>query len=55
MPNSQFNKVKSGMKNGTEVTLTLSSNVTDNSKDEGSFSHKLILTDIQLYEAFVNT
>ena len=32
MPNSQLNKPKSGIKNGTEVTLELSSNVVGDSK-----------------------
>ena len=37
--NSQFNKLKSGIKNGAEVTLTLSSNVTGESKDKTNFPH----------------
>ena len=40
---SQLNKLKSGTKNVTEVTLKLSSNVADNSNDENHFSHKLLL------------
>ena len=34
LPNSQLDKLKSGIKNGTEVTLDLSSNVTGNSNGE---------------------
>ena len=45
-PNSQLNKkLKSGIKNGTEVTLNLSSNVVGDSDDETNFPHKLLLTD----------
>ena len=31
LPNSQLNKLKSGIKNGTEVTLKVSSNVASDS------------------------
>ena len=34
LSNSQLDKLKSGIKNGTEVTLNLSSNVIDNFNDE---------------------
>ena len=34
LSNSEINKLKSGIKNGTEATLDLSSNVTDNSNEE---------------------
>ena len=44
LPNSQLNKLKSGIKNGTEVTLKISSNVVDDSNDENNFRHKLLLT-----------
>ena len=40
---SQLNKLKSGIKNGIEVTLSLSSNVVDNSNDESNISQKLLL------------
>ena len=43
----QLNELKSGIKNGTEVTLNLSSNLTVNSNDEINFLHKSLLTDIQ--------
>ena len=48
LSNSQFNKLKSGIKNGTEVTLILSSNIADNSNDETNFLHKLLLTNTQI-------
>ena len=34
LPNSQHNKLNSGTKNGTEVTLKLSSNVIGDSKEK---------------------
>ena len=43
--NSQLNKLKSQMKNGT---LKLSSNVVGDTTDETNFSHKLLLTNIQV-------
>ena len=36
------------MKNGTEVTLNLSSNVIADSSDETNFPHKLLLTGTQV-------
>ena len=48
LSNSQFNKLKSGIKNGTEVTLILSSNIADNSNDETNFLDKLLLTNTQI-------
>ena len=45
LSNSQFNKFKSGIKNGTEVTLNLSSNVIGDSNDDTIFPNKLLLTD----------
>ena len=39
--NLQLNKLKTGIKNGTEVTLELSSNVVGDSNDENKFPHKL--------------
>ena len=47
LSNSQHNKLKSGMKNGTEVTLNLSLNVS-NSNDETNFRHKLLSTNTQV-------
>ena len=37
-----------GIKNGTEVTLNLSSNLIGNSNDETNFPHKLLLTNTQV-------
>ena len=38
---SQLNKLKSAIKNGTELTINLSSNLAGFSKDETNFPHKL--------------
>ena len=57
LSNSQLNKLKLGIKNGTEVTLKLSSNVVGDSNDENNFPHKLLLTITQvlrLRKAFAN-
>ena len=58
---TQFNtlnvKLKSGIKNGTEETLKISSNVVDNFNDKNNFPHKLILTNTQvlrLHKDFAN-
>ena len=54
MYNTQLNKFKSGIKNGTEVTL---SNVVGGSNDENNFLHRLLLTNAQvskLREVFAN-
>ena len=48
MSNSQLNKLKSGTKSGTEVTLNLSSNLIVNCNDETNFAHKLLLTGAQV-------
>ena len=48
LSNSQLNKLTSGIKNGTEVTLNLSSNVIGNSNDYTLFPHKILLTDRQV-------
>ena len=55
--NLQLNKLKSGRKNGTEVTLNRLSNLIDNSCDEANFQHNLLLTITQvsrLFKALVN-
>ena len=44
MSNLQINKLKSRIKNGTEVTLKISSNVVGDSNDKNNFPHKLLLT-----------
>ena len=38
---SQLTKLKSAIKNGTEVTLNLSTNLIGKSNDEINFPHKL--------------
>ena len=48
MSNSQLNKLKSGIKNSTKLTLNLSSNVVGNSSDDTNFPHKLLLTITQV-------
>ena len=47
LSNSQLNKLKSAIKNGTHVVLRLSSNMIGNSDDEANFPHKLLLTNRQ--------
>ena len=47
LSNSQLDKLKSGIKNGIEVTLKLSSNVVGDSNDKNNFPHKLLLTNTQ--------
>ena len=57
LSNSELNKLKSAMKNGPEVTLNLSSNITDDFNDENNFPHKFLLTNTQvskLHKAFSN-
>ena len=44
LSNSKFNKLKSTIKNETEVVLGLSSNMIGDSDDETNFPHKLFLT-----------
>ena len=46
LSNSKLNKLKSEIKNGTEVTLNLLSNITGN--DETNFPYKLLLTSAQV-------
>ena len=43
LSNSKLNKLKSGIRNNTEVTLKLSSNFAGYSNDENNFLHKLLL------------
>ena len=58
LSNSQLKLLlKSGIKNGTEVTLKLSSNVVGDSNYENNFTHKSLLTNTQvskLRKAFAN-
>ena len=48
LSNLQLNKLKSGIKNGTEVTLKLASNVIGDSNDENIFLQKLLLSNTQV-------
>ena len=57
LSNSQLNKLKSAIKNETEVVLSLSSNMVGNSDEETNFPHTLLLTNRQisdLRKAFKN-
>ena len=57
LSNSQLNKLKSAIKNGTRVTLDLSSNIIGDSNDENNFPHQLFLSNTQvsrLRKAFAN-
>ena len=57
MSNSQFNKLRSAIKNGAEVTLNYSSNLIEISNDEINFPHKSLLTDkqvLKLHKAFAH-
>ena len=56
LSNSQLDKLKSAIKNGTEVTLNLPSSLIEHSIDETNFPHKL-LTNTQVLKnckAFAN-
>ena len=48
LSNSQLNKLKSTIKNETEVVLRSSSDMVDNSNAETNFSQKLWLTNRQV-------
>ena len=48
LSNSQLNKLKSAIKNDTDVVLRLSSNMIGNSDNETNFPHKLLLTNRQV-------
>ena len=57
LSNAKLNKLKSGIKNGTEVTVKISWNDVGDSNDENNFPHKLLLTNTQvpkLHKAFEN-
>ena len=57
LSNLQLNKLKSAIKNGTDVVLRLSSNIVGNLDDQDNFPHKLLLTNRQtlsLRKAFNN-
>ena len=48
LSNSQVNKSKSAIKNGTGMVLRLSLNIVGNSNNESNFPHKLLLTNRQI-------
>ena len=57
LSNSHLNKLKSAIKNETDMILRLSSNMIDNSDDETNFHHKLLVNNRQvanLCKAFAN-
>ena len=57
LSNSQLNKLKSAIKNETEVVIRLSPNMIGDSNDEVNFPHELLLTDRQvssIRKAFAN-
>ena len=57
LSNSQLSKLKSAIKNGTDVVLRLSSNMVGNLDDETNFPHKLLLTNrqnLRIRKAFNN-
>ena len=57
LSNSQLNKLKSAIKNETEVLIRLSPNMIDDSNGENNFPHELLLTDRQassIRKAFSN-
>ena len=57
LSNSQLNELKSGIKNGTKLTLKISSNVVGDSNHDNNFPHKLLLNSTQvsrLCKAFAN-
>ena len=48
LSNTQLSKLKSGIKNGAEITLKISLNVVGDSDDENNFLHKLLITNTQV-------
>ena len=57
LSNSKLNKLKSAMKNETEVILRPSSNMIGNSDDQTNFPHKSLFTNrqiVNLRKAFAN-
>ena len=50
LSNSQLNKLKSAIKNESDVVLRLSSNMIRHSDDETNFPYKLLLTNRQVLD-----
>ena len=48
LSNSQLNKLKSSIKNETDVVLRISSNMVGNSNDNTNFPNELLLTNRQV-------
>ena len=48
LSNSQLNKLKFAIKNGTGLTLNLLSNIIGDFNDENNFRHKLLLTNTKV-------
>ena len=48
LSNSQLSKLKSSIKNETDVVLRISSNMVGNSNDNANFPHELLLTNRQV-------
>ena len=48
LSNSQLNKLKSSIKNETDVVLRISSNMVGDSNDNTNFPHELLLTNRQV-------
>ena len=57
LSNSQLKKLKSSIKNETDVVLRISSSIVGNSNDNANFSHELLLTNrrvANICKAFAN-
>ena len=57
LSNSQLDELKSGIENGIDATLKLSTNVIGDSNNKNNFPHKLLITNTQVSkprEAFAN-
>ena len=48
LSNSQLNKLKSSIKNETDIVLKISSNMVSISNDNTNFPHELLLTNRQI-------
>ena len=57
LSNSQLNKLKSSIKNETDIVLRISSNMVSNSNDNTNFPHELLLANrqvVNICKAFAN-
>ena len=50
LSNQQLNKLKSGIQNGTDVALKISSNIIGDSNDENNFPRKILLINTQVLQ-----